>query len=308
MKTLAIAQNQNVVVIPEIIVNLDIPENKRLKRTLVKTTDFNQVNFDVKKIECEYESISPVRTDIVVYPFGPSRPVRVGCTSDDYFLVPNNEVFGLIRQSIIDKGINFVEKYTMYDYSSFQMELFFPDYYFILNGKDVCFLKFSMLNSYSGVSKHDIHFGVHRQVCTNGLTLPISDYSIDFSGKHTKKLATDLQGFDQRLNNFLNSPKDLQKPFEVLEQRKLNKADLKAYIEPIIKQAGILPVENSKFNTYDYLNERIETEMNVLNVQEPNKWLVYNAINHYLYNDGLNNFTPEKRAKIDRAVMMLVSK
>ena len=308
MKTLAIAQNQNIVVVPEIVVNLDIPENKRLKRTLVKTTDFNQVNFDVRKIECEFESISPVRTDIVVYPFGANRPIRVGCTSEDYLLVPNSEVFGLIRQTVIDNNVKFVEKYTMYDYSQFEMELIFPNNYFIMNGKDVCFLKVSMLNSYSGVSKHKVEFGLHRAVCTNGLTLPVSDYAIDFSGKHTKSLASDLQGLSQNLDKFLNSPNDLKSPFEVLEQRRLNKADLKAYIEPIIKSAGILPIENSKFNTYDYLNERIETEMNVLNVQEPNKWLVYNAINHYVYNDSLNNFTPEKRAKIDRAVMMLVSK
>jgi hypothetical protein len=313
--TPATVENSNEVIyeatliaLPKIDVNVDLEvvENKRLKQTLVKTSDFSQIAFDVRKIQSEIEAIAPQACSIIVYPFGFDRPIKVNTVSEKYNLVPNTEVFGKIRQTILDAGIEIVEKYTMVDYSKFEMELIFPRHYFYMPNGDLVFLKCSALNSYSSVSNHSVSFGLYRPVCTNGLSLPVKDYAIDFSGKHTQSLATDLQGLNQTLIKFLNSPDELKKPFEVLSQRIVN--DVPARIEHLLKATEIAAIDNSKFNTVNFITDRIKTEMEILNISQPNEWLVYNAINRYLYDDSRNNFTAEKRQKIDRALMMLISK
>lgn len=290
----------------EVNISLEVVENKRLKQTLVKTSNFAEISFDVKKIESEIEAIAPQACNIIVYPFGNDRLIKVNTVSEKYNLVPNTEVFGKIRQTILDSNIEVVEKYTMFDYSKFEMELIFPKHYFYMPNGDLVFLKCSALNSYSSVSNHAVNFGLYRPVCTNGLSLPVKDYAIDFSGKHTQKLATDLQGLNLALIQFLNSPEDLRKPFDVLSQRTVG--NISQRIENVIKAVDIAAIENSKFNTVNFISERIKTEMDMLNIGQANDWLIYNGINRYLYDDSLNNFTAEKRQKIDRALMMVISR
>lgn len=293
---------------PSLPVNLSYEVVNRSKQEVVVTNDFQQINFPVQKMQSPIESISPVACDILVYPFGLDNPIRVNAVSENYQLVPNNEVFGAIRETVIGAGIEFVEKFTMYNYSRFEMEMIFPRHYFYMPNGDLVFLKASSINSYSSVANHSLSFGLYRPVCTNGLTVPVKDYSLDFSGKHTKKLGSSLSGLTDALVKFLNSPADLKSSLDVLSNRIVKPELVQPRIEMLLKAIDVVNVENSKFNTIESIVNKINSEKTALKINDTNDWLIYNAINGYIYNNERNSFVSEKRQKMDRALMMTISK
>jgi hypothetical protein len=76
-------------------------------------------------------------------------------------------------------------------------------------------------------------------------------------------------------------------------------------INEALKIAGITAIDNNKFNTLNYIINKANADSNDVNLRwngSVNDWLIYNAINSYLFDSTLNDASTEKREDKDSKV------
>lgn len=291
-------------------------------KNLGSSVTLSDILFDVEKVlQTEYLCNKDCAFDVFGYPIidGERTKIRLNTCSDIYALVPNTEIFPVVEQILRNANIEFSASYRMDKHSRFYVTYVIEDQryaYKIKGTNDYVKPQLMVMHSYNGLTKYKIIFGYFRLVCTNGLTIPVADmkaFNLSLSGKHTEsikhslmQLAGIIQLFSDNAANICNS---ITAKFDTLAD--FVPENVTDQINAVLKFADIKPIENSKFSTLQYIIARAENEAN--NVQlgykgTVNNWLVYNAINAYLFDSTLNITAPETQLEKDSKVMEFLLK
>jgi len=272
--------------------------------------------FPVEMVKAPYEHAnSNCAMDIIAHT--PEGLRRVNSCSNGYGLVPCADIFPRIEDVLRSDGIAFKATYQMQNYSNFfvSYELELPELIHEVagNSNDIIVAKLETRHSYNGLVKYAIDFGIHRQICINGLTVPMQEatkYNLSISGKHTQSIHNSLRELHHMLQMLVRDNKqifsNIAKVYDVMGDTFV--PNVRKRIEEVAKATGIVLVENKKRNTVLDLIDRINVEKERLRVNRTTDWLVYNALNQYINDENVwSDKRPDERQKIDQRVLTYMS-
>jgi len=270
-------------------------------------TNLKEMLFDVEKVQVtEFDCNSDYAYDIYGYPN--DVKTRLNSCSNRYELVPNEQIFPVIRQILINKGINFSENYSQIDNARFYGEYIIEDQRFAhkVNGSnDIIKPIINVQHSYNGLTKYKIQFGYFRLICTNGLVIPVEEmkeYNLSIVGKHTKSILNSFDQLNNTLNYFVNNADQITlaitAKYDTLAGNWVAKWEDR--IEEVLNVNKISIVDGTK-NTLSHIKSTVNSEKHLFN-NKVNDWLIYNAINRYIYDDSINIKAPEVRRELDSKV------
>jgi hypothetical protein len=134
----------------------------------------------------------------------------------------------------------------------------------------------------------------------------MSKFNLNIVGKHTEHIQRSFIVLNERLKFFANNARqvtsDIVQKYELLGGRIVENPQDR--ITEILKANKISIVENNKFNTMNDIINRLQVEVNNPNLGyngKVNDWLIYNAINQYIYSPrtiAAPEFKMEKDTKI----------
>ena len=262
--------------------------------------NLNDLLFNVEKVEnTDFATLSSCSHSIFAYPNEVKTLIQT--CSDRYELVPNTQIFPVIRQTLLQSGRSFSEKYDMLDHSMFMAKFVLTDVEIaIKSANDKIQPQIIIYHSYNGVRKYTIKFGFFRLVCSNGLTVPVKELeflNLQIGGKHTISIRQSLEVLMSRLDYVVNNLEHLTTGFNLLANEQVT--DWSARVLEVMAQAGIKKGSEEILTT-------IRNESNALYSGSVNNWLIYNGINQYIYNDNANKKIDETREQLDRKVMSIL--
>lgn len=267
----------------------------------------NEILFDVQIQDNPRNSnkeYSKVVTGII-----DGEEIDLNYCSPRYELVPNEDIFPKIRKILFNHGIEFSESYEHINHARFYADLIIEDdrYTYKMPGSknDVIKPMLKVQHSYNGLTKYKIYFGYYRIVCENGLIIPVEEmkqYNLCITGKHTEAIKRSLKELNATITYFAENAKQITEAitakYNILADNWVpNWSDR---VIEVCNSAKITLVDNKNFRTIDYIGEKIKGETNLYN-GKVNDWLIYNAINQYIYDDR-NKKAPEVRAELDSKV------
>jgi Domain of unknown function (DUF932) len=181
---------------------------------------------------------------------------------ETYQLIPNKEVIQPLMKQLskmdtpffIDRSHSFVLDGKM------RLNLVFPEYKIFDSVSDVA-LTLNLMNSYDGSSGLKIHFGLLRQVCTNGLI--VNQILSKFYGRHTKGL--NLHGIREALDASYNSLHVIHHRIETMQNTRPTN-DLRAEIQ---KRLGVK------------IMKHVEKQES-LTRKSQDEWTLLNHVTHYV--------------------------
>lgn len=278
-----------------------------MTKTKEMPTTLNEMLFDVEKVQItEFDCNSDYAYDIYGYPN--DVKTRLNSCSNRYELVANEDIFPVIRQILINKGINFSENYTQIDHARFYGEYIIEDQKFAhrINGSnDIVKPIINVQHSYNGLTKYKIQFGYFRLVCSNGLVIPVEEmkeYNLSIVGKHTKSIINSFAQLNNTLTYFVEHADQIKlaitAKYDTLAGNWVAKWEDR--IEEVLNMNKINITGGNK-NTLSYISNNINSEKHLYN-GKVNDWLIYNAINRYIYDDDMNIKAPEIRRELDSKV------
>lgn len=235
--------------------------------------------------------------------------------SDRYELVPNEAIFPVVEKMLNDRNINFTASYKMTNHAVFSASYIIEDEtYFVGSVNDQIKPRFEILHSYNGLQIYTICLGYYRLVCTNGLVIPFEgteEKNLMITGKHTQKILTSFDTLFDMIPMFFDRNPEFIARFEVLYAKKIKAGKLKSTVEKVMEKAGLTPVKRYNKNgkksenseNLDDVLATIRTELAILNETDANNWLVYNAINAFIFNDEKNKKSQSKRRELDKKVL-----
>ena len=229
-------------------------------------------------------------------------PVICNNCSDGYLLIPNREIFPVLEQEMKKFGLTKIKRRVV-DHS-----VFFADYDFLDDNKkiqiakgDVIFPRISIENSYNSKYLFKINACFMRQVCTNGMCLPVEDSSFNTILSHSKGniskiVAESLEG----IYAFFEGAAEIAGEYEVLMEKKVAYSDIEDCVQSILKKT------NSLLSYKDGIVERIKQE-NAMGI-EVNMFSIYNGINYFLQPEHNEYITPDnvKRRQMDEKILDVV--
>lgn len=234
--------------------------------------------------------------------------------SDVYKLVKNEDVFPNIEQVLFNNGIDFDVEYKHINNVRFYADYKITDerYKYTMKGtNDGIMPMIRVHHSYNGLTKYKIIFGYFRLVCSNGLVLPVeemNEYNLFIDGKHTEVIVHSFEMLNAILLRFTNEAKQITEKitakYEVLGDNWVE--NIEDRIEEVMNASKLNIVENSKYSTMNDIVSRIMNEANLPNLGyngRVNDFLIYNGINSYINDDGVNIVAPEKRLENDSKVL-----
>ena len=287
--------------------------------TKIFTNNLNDLLFDVEKVEYDGNANSDYQFDIFAYPLTGSvvtsdatikqvrEKLRVNSCSDRYELVHNRDIFQPVIDTLESSGIQFTQEYEMINYSRFYGKFNINDADIKIAGtNDIIKPRFEVHHSYNGLTKYQITFGWYRLVCSNGLTIPceeMKEFNLSVKGKHTGKINTVITSLKQKIEVFASNKIEIAKPFKIMGDRWLSNPEER--ITEVMKAVNLPLIDNSNFNTLNFLRGVIEKENNLIygGNGQVNDWLVYNAINQYINKNERRNFAPEVNQIKDNEVL-----
>lgn len=231
--------------------------------------------------------------------------------SNRYELVPNSLIFPRIENDLKAKGYKFSVAYHAIDNVRFYGKYILEDSNLAIgSGNDQIKPMISVNHSYNGLTKYSITFGYFRMVCSNGLVIPLEgqeETNLHISGKHTKEILNSLDAMFDKMNSFFKLQDKIKAKFEVLTDRSI--ANYGERIDAVLAATKLNP---SKVQLTE-INTTARIEANTLNGGVVNDWLIYNAINAYIYKgvDSKGNKSkavPEKKAAMDKKVLAEIMK
>lgn len=261
-------------------------------------------------------------------------PYHLNYCSSRYELVPNQEIFPVIEDILNKNGIEFESHYTHTKYSRFYAKYVITDprFAYIMNGtNDVIRFVWNFQHSYNGLTKYRGTAGFYRQICTNGLMVPIkamNKYNLCIQGKHTSSILGSLQSFKNILLTLIEDinviKNDIGKNYEILGGRWV--ANVEDRVKEVLNTMNIvksfddidLSIMSAKdrgiyAKQIEVNNEKVNSILAVINNEANNKnlgyngkvndWLIYNGINNYIHDDNRNVVAPEKRMETDGKVL-----
>lgn len=265
--------------------------------------NLNEILFPVERVKQEeFKCNSDYAYDIFGYING--IKTRLNCCSERYELVENSEVFAKVEETLRGHNINFEVTYYHLHHARF-----YADYkilnqaYTVANG-DIIYPNLRVQHSYNGLTKYGIKFGYFRQVCTNGLTVPVKEkeqFNFAIGGKHTTIIKRSLEILSEKLQFFINEGEKTLDVFR--EMTKRSTLNVEDRITEVMKFAKINIVNNKNVNTMQYITEVIADEARNYYGGIANDWLVYNGINRYINDNNVNIKSPEVRAELDAKVI-----
>lgn len=238
--------------------------------------------------------------------------------SDRYALVPNADIFPKVRQLLINNGLEITEKYMHLNYGRFYGEIIIENSQFahrILGTSDVIKPMLKVQHSYNGLTKYQITFGYYRLVCANGLTVPVKElnaYNLSVTGKHTKAIQASMKQLDNTLQFFVVNSGQINAAITAKYETLAGNAitNVKDRIAEVLNVTLNLKEQkfeskngevNFSFPAYDTILTNLQSELHLYG-GVTNDWLIYNAINRYIYSDKYVT-PPEKRAEKDSKVL-----
>jgi len=272
-------------------------------------TTLNDIIFPVSKVLTDIPANSDCEYDIIGFPNDVKR--KLGTCSDRYELVPNEVIFPRIEEELNSRGMKFSVAYHEVDNARFYAKYILEDKNLAIgSGGDIVKPMISVNHSYNGLTKYSITFGYFRLVCSNGLVIPLEGQeatNLMISGKHTKEILNSFDSMFVKMNDFFALQGKIQKKFEVLTDRAI--ANYGERIEAVLEATKLKP---SKVQLAEISVTAIN-EANTLNGGVVNDWLIYNAINAYIYKgvDAKGNKSkavPEKKAAQDAKVLAEIMK
>lgn len=238
--------------------------------------------------------------------------------SDRYALVPNADIFPKVRQLLINNGLEITEKYMHLNHGRFYGEIIIENSQFahrILGSDDVIKPMLKVQHSYNGLTKYQITFGYYRLVCSNGLTVPVKElkaYNLAVTGKHTKAIQASMKQLDSTLQFFVTNSGQINAAITAKYETLAGNAitNVKDRIAEVLNVTLNLKEQkfeskngevNFSFPAYDAILTNLHSELHLYG-GVTNDWLIYNAINRYIYSDKYVT-APEKRAEKDSKVL-----
>jgi hypothetical protein len=233
--------------------------------------------------------------------------------SPRYELVENKLIFPEIETILKQHGIEFDVQYSHIQNVRFYANYIITDKRFAYRMKgtnDIIQPMLKINHSYNGLTKFKILFGYFRLVCTNGLVIAVQEmkeFNLVIIGKHTETILKSLNTLNIMLENFSANAgiitKAITSKYELLGGRWVENVEDR--ITEVLKANKITIVENKKFDTLDYIKNKIMDEANnpILGYNgSVNDWLVWQGINQYIYSDR-NIVAPELRMEKDGKIL-----
>ena len=272
-------------------------------------TTLNDIIFPVSKV------VNPANTNseygYIVQGDIEGTKMDLNYCSNRYELVPNEMIFPVIEQKLKDENIAFSVAYHHIDNVRFYAKYVLEDKNLAIgSGSDQVKPMISVNHSYNGLTKYSITFGYFRLVCSNGLVIPLEGQeatNLMISGKHTKSILASFDKMFDKMEVFLSKQDKIKRTFEVLADRSI--ANYGERIEAVLEATKLKP---SKVQLTE-INATAINEANTLNGGVVSDWLIYNAINAYIYKgvDAKGNKSkavPEKKVAMDAKVLAEILK
>lgn len=243
--------------------------------------------------------------------------------SSRYALIPNEEIFPKIEAILNNTkgGIKFEVTYKHIDNVRFYADykITDPRYGYTMKGTkgDTIQPLIRVQHSYNGLTKYKIIFGYFRFICTNGLVIAIEEmkaFNLVLVGKHTESVRRSLLELEHTLTNFANNAAELTEAltakYEILASIDYAGGTMvqsvRNRIEEVLKASKVLMVEQKDYKTLDLVFNNVMREAsNPLGAGASGKvtdWMIYNAINSYLYDPSRTAAEPEKKMEADSKV------
>lgn len=233
-----------------------------------------------------------------------SNGTIVNVVSGQYGLLPNEDFFPKIFSELDTIGLE-------YDYrsinrhnnnKSFALDIVLggeKHAYELKNGSGEVirpFLRF--LNSYDGSSKTSGTFGFFRQICSNGLHVPIAT-EIKFSIKHKGNMnALVMPSLQNLLHTFFdNDFFKIKRNFEIMQECPANEETLKTMVQDL----KLWQWEKSEKNSEPALNSRMAIDIMEDEVAQlggvSNMFIAYNALQNIVSNKLAMSFASAQKVE-----------
>lgn len=263
--------------------------------------------FPVKKVPVQdvlpgYETLSGLSHLVIAQP-DKKRKIIVNSCSEDYKLVPNREIIEPLADSLHANFKVKVSNVSLGDYARTIVDLVLVPNKLAILEKDDIYGRVRLTNSYDGKIKFSYSYGFYRLICSNGLSIPISE-STHFKSLHvvgekmeldklTDKVLRDTQGF-------IKNSKELSSVFHELADFTHTEASAQKRI------AEVLEFTDYPKKTAQIAEERLRKEHSM--GFPLSDYLIYNALNFGLHNNPESRMQLHKIESIDMEVLNFLTK
>lgn len=246
-----------------------------------------------------YKTVSKFSNAIVVYPGGKKDPKIVNFCSDTYTLVYNRDIIEKIEEGL-KSNFQIEASYFHKNHAKFYMDYFIKDKEVKVQKGDVVGVKIRVQNSYDGRLKFGYNFGLHRLVCTNGMTMPDKSTYKKESSMHTPQLISrDLVSkMVDEAGELIGDLKEIVKPYQILTDSKVP-GNVDAITARMHKIA-----EDTKYPKRQ-INEAAQIALNEMKQlrAEMNDWLIYQAMNNILNHSTEIKMEYHRREEVDQELI-----
>jgi hypothetical protein len=221
--------------------------------------------------------------------------------SKNYQVVLNEDLVKQTTEALTEANIDFELSERVWKKGRFRFD-------FVLKGakpinigqKDPIVPRLILNNSYDGGLRYSFDLGYYRFICSNGLMVPMEGTKTFKKKKmHTLSLGTPIQSGELKdsIKEFEADSKEITKEFKELQDQHFKVEHIEERVQEVI--------ENTSFPSRQAENviARLYQEIELLQVKEPNNWLLYNAFNFNLQHNSAVNLPFHKEDKIDRQVL-----
>lgn len=227
----------------------------------------------------------------------------VNTCSKLYHLIPNEDIIRPLLDKFSKFDINLVGASNKND------TRFTADFTFkkgvIKIGKDEILPRIRLYNSYDGRTKYFFSMGLYRLVCSNGMVAPLEGFEeLKVNFKHTPNseffTADEAEMLMDKVVVFLDHMGDIKKNI-----KELGKKVIEDPVEDIVMDI----IQNTRFpkRKAEDVIEILEEEMETLQIEYADSWLMYNAFNNILNHDKDMKMDLHKREAIDSRVLTYIS-
>lgn len=230
--------------------------------------------------------------------------------SNSYGLLKNEDFFQVFENKMREEHIEFKAIYKNVDDCQFTADYILDGELSVKTKNDTIQPKIRLINSYDGSCKTMGFLGFYRQVCSNGLHA--LRYEVDFKLKHTENsIRLALPNLHEMIERYEKTEGvKIVRRFQVLAEQAIAAHELQDFVKGVIDHTNLFKFEKSDKNPAPSLNA--DFVMNVISKESaqlqttPNRWIVYNALNEWLFNDQRNSKTEAMRTDIDAKLFAAV--
>ena len=260
--------------------------------------DIKSIFFPVEKIPTvdllpgyEYPSDSN-HAVVITKPDGTKKVVNF--CSEDYQLVKNSEVVPAFLDEV-SKFWDIDTQIRQNGWSQFFIDIIIKnDAHKVVQVGEV-FPKIRMVNSYDGRIRYHFNMGFWRKVCSNGLSIPLSE-NIVIRKLHTPGITkvTEFSAVLQMTTEFISKADGFVELYRELTDQVLRNP------QDRVKEV----IEETKFpsSLEESVMERLQFESRLINTPI-NDWMVYNAFNYQLNHSEEVKTKEMKRVEVDEEII-----